>query len=143
MDTSTRAAIAQWVGEKEDADWGTISGRMENRIRTGVARLVGASASEEAEVSWAEIGAKIEQDVRGWVSKLVGAEENADWKSIGDRLAEQVRAAVDKVSENLQKDKETAAEEQHPAQPVERIVIESGEEPSDDAPHIESEESVD
>ena len=50
---------------------------------------------------------------------------------------------MDKVSESLQKDKGQPAETP-PAQSVERIVIESGDDDtSDDGPRVESEEPAD
>ncbi|GIV81054.1 MAG: hypothetical protein KatS3mg051_0408 [Anaerolineae bacterium] len=126
MDASTREAIGRWVGAEPDADWGTISSRMEGRIRRGIARLVHAapaapSAEAEAapDASWSDIGAKIERDVRGWIGEIVGAGEQADWKTIGDQVLDQVRVAFNKVAQSARKREESAPQGQVTRIPIE------------------------
>ena len=111
MDTNTREAIGGWVGAEPGADWAEISSKIENRIRHGIARLVRAEPkpapeAEPAEPAWSDIGAKIERDVRGWIGHLVGAGENADWKTVGDQVIDQVRVAFDKMAESAKKKKD-------------------------------------
>lgn len=137
MDANTREAIGGWVGAEPGADWAEISGKMENRIRHGIARLVRAEPkpapeAEPAEPGWSDIGAKIERDVRGWIGHLVGAEENADWKTVGDQVVDQVRAAFDKMARSAKK-----KEGEEPYSPPARITIEGDE---DQPPAVVSEE---
>lgn len=139
MDANTREAIGGWVGAEAGADWADISGKMENRIRHGIARLVRAEPkpapeAEPAEPGWSDIGAKIERDVRGWIGHLVGAKEDADWKAVGDQVADQVRTAFDKVARSAKK-----KEDEEPFSPPARITIESDE---DQPPAVVSEELI-
>jgi hypothetical protein len=92
IERQIRRDVARIVGASESDDWGDVRDTVASRLRERAAGVDATEVGQRAE----RIMRDVEEQLRVGLAQTVGAGQDADWSSIGRTVGERLRQTIDR-----------------------------------------------